>query len=117
MNKDSYGEVINGEETYKTIATLLNTGDSVLIGWTDQAEPVGTHFDILFTRRAYKAGIVQGGIEWDDLFVSIMRVGAFGFEVENKDTAPGYYMEKLRFTGEETGEKLAELINEIKNRL
>lgn len=117
MNKDEYGEVINGEQTYNTIATLLHTGQPALIGWTDQAEPVGTHFDILFTRKAFKEGTVQGGIAWDDIFVSIMRIGAFGFEVQNKDTAPGYYMEKLGFTGDETGEKLAELINEIKKRL
>jgi len=114
MNKDNYGEVINGEHTYNTIATLLHTGQPALVGWTDEA---GTHFDILFTRKAFKEGTVQGGIKWDDLFVSIMRQGAFGFEVENKNTAPGYYMEKLGFTGEETGEKLAELINNIKDRL
>lgn len=114
MNKDEYGEVINGEETYNTIATLLHTGQPALIGWTDED---GTHFDILFTRKAFKEGIVQGGIKWDDMFISIMRLGAFGFKVENKDTAPGYYAEKLGYSGTSTTEKLAELFNEIKNRL
>jgi len=117
MNKDRYGEVINGERTYDDIAESLMENDAVLIGWTDEAKPVGTHFDILFTRKAVKEGTVQGGVRGGDLFVSIMRLGAFGFDIANKDTASGYYMEKLRFSGEETGEKLAELINEIKKRI
>ena len=32
MNKDVYGEIINGESTYKTIADNLLNGNSVIIG-------------------------------------------------------------------------------------
>lgn len=117
MNQDKYYEVVNGERTYNEIAESLNQNDAVLIGWTDEEETVGTHFDILFTRKAVKTGMVQGGVKGGDLFVSIMRLGAFGFKIENTDTAPGYYMSKLGFSGEHTGEKLAELINEVKKRL
>ena len=89
MDYDTYGEVINGEKTYHGIAEELGQ-NSVLIGWTDQA---GTHLDILFTLEALKFGTVQGGIKDTDLFISIMRGGAFGFEVEHADTAAGYYAE------------------------
>ena len=65
MNLDEWGEVINGEETYKGIAEELHN-KSVLIGWTDGN---GTHFDILFTYRAYIAnrGTIQGGVKQNDL--------------------------------------------------
>ncbi len=117
MNQDKYNEVRNGEKTYEEIAKSLMNNDAVLIGWTDEAPDVGTHFDILFTRKAVKDGVVQGGVRGGDLFISIMRLGAFGFKIENTDTSPGYYAEKLGFTGDYTAEKLAELINEVKKRL
>lgn len=32
MNKDKYGEIINGSETYLEIADALKAGTSVIIG-------------------------------------------------------------------------------------
>lgn len=122
MNFDEYGEVINGEDTYREIADLLTDISGlagrkpVIIGWTDGK---GTHFDILFVLGAEKFGTIQGGIRGSDLFVSIMRWGAFGFCVDHKDTDAGYYEEKLgnRGTFGPTAEPLAELINGVKKYL
>jgi len=116
MNKDEYGEVINGKNTYTEIANdLKEVGKSVLIGWTDQNS---THFDILFTFQPKVEGTnIQGGVRGTDLFVSIMRRGAFGFEIANEDTHESYYDEKLGGGLGSTAEKLAELINEIKKLL
>ena len=119
MDYDEYGEVINGSDTYKRIATNLRTGGKTLIGWTDQQ---GTHFDILFCFGAMAYGNnIQGGIAPKrDLFVSIMRWGAFAFAVERADTHWGYFEEKLGSRGgfgELAGTKLAELINGVKREL
>lgn len=116
MNYDTYGEVINGSETYRGIAEELRS-NAVIVGWTDGN---GTHFDILFTLTALAYGTFQGGLRpRTDLFVSIMRWGSFAFEVNEADTAPGYYEEKLsnRKLGEECAEKLAELINGVRKEL
>jgi hypothetical protein len=133
LSVDEYGEVINSEKTYKGIAKRLKLGRSVLIGWTDEN---ATHFDILFAYQVnsivgqalngvfvgdhFLSSNFQGGIRPSDLFVSIMRVGCFGFEIENTNTDWGYYSEKLGSRGslgETTGKKIAELINGIKKEL
>lgn len=133
MKTDEYNEVINHPNTFKAIAEELKKSKAVLIGWTDENY---THFDILFTYKPtvaigqiingvfvediFLSANFQGGIRPTDLFVSIMRVGAFGFEVNNKDTHWSYYDEKLgsRFRfGETIGAKLAELINGVKKNL
>ncbi len=109
MDKDEYGEVINSEKTYKEIAYQLKHGNSVIIGWTDEE---GTHYDILFSLNVVKEGTLQGGLRWNDLFVSIMRKGAFGFLTDSpKDS--GYIGEKLSLGDNITTEKLTELINGI----
>jgi len=115
MDYDTYGEVINGERTYQWLANDLKEGRAVLIGWTDQNS---THFDILLKLGVQKYGDnFQGGIRGSDLFVSVMRRGAFGFNPDHTDTHPGYYDEKLGGGMGITGEKLAELINGIKGKL
>lgn len=116
MNYDTYGEVINGEDTYRNIAQYLKLGQPVLIGWTDEQS---THFDILFTLGAKVIGAnIQGGVRGTDLFISIMRLGAFGFEIEHTATSGGYYAEKLSsYIGTTTSEKLAELFNGVKSYL
>lgn len=116
MNYDTYGEVINGNETYRGIAEEL-AENAVIVGWTDGN---GTHFDILFTLTALAYGTFQGGLRpRKDLFVSIMRWGSFAFEVNEAPTAPGYYEEKLgnRKLGEECAGALADLINGVREQL
>lgn len=118
MNYDDYGEVVNGDSTYRGIAEELHH-NAVIVGWSDVH---GTHFDILFTLTALRYGDqIQGGIRpGTDLFVSIMRWGAFAFEVNNADTHPGYYEEKLGSLGkfgEQTSAALADLINGVRKAL
>lgn len=112
MNKDIYDEIINGENTYKEIANRLKQGQAAIIGWTDEEY---THLDILFTYNVYKEqrNILQRGLRGNELFVSIMSVGAFGFNINNSKKYPGYIGEKLRLPGETTRKKLTELINGI----
>ena len=107
---------MNGEETYRWIVGRLNKMGNAFIGWTDED---GTHFDILFSYRVpYFGRNIQGGIKpHADLFVSIMRRGSFGFEVDAGHTHAEYVREKLAFSGESTGEKMAELINGVKGLL
>lgn len=118
MNKDNYGEIINGEQTYDEIAKALKDGESVIIGWTDEQ---GSHFDILFNMHAVRKGSqIQFGIRPEtDLFVSIMRVGSFAFEINQSSLHTGYVNEKFgNFFGENiTSASLTKLINEIKIRL
>ena len=116
MKHDEYGEVINHEETYDAIAEVLRAVGHLLIGWTDQE---GTHFDILLVSGVPSYGTnIQGGIHpARDLFVSIMRRGAFAFDTGNDDTHPGYYDEKLGGGLGTSKEPLAELLNQVKRRL
>lgn len=116
MTTDEYGEVLNSEETYKEIAEHLLDDRPVFVGWTDQE---GSHFDILFTCNPIGYGTFQGGVRVGDIFVSVMRVGSFGFNKWNEDTTWDYYDEKIGkgFFGQTTGGKLAELINGVKKQL
>lgn len=110
MNTNKYQEVINGKDTYKIIAELLSSGLPVFIGWTDEKH---THYDILFTYGSNSVGVHQCGLKFDDLFVSIMGIGAFGFKTDSlKET--GYVAEKL-FRGrlDESVDSLTDLINGI----
>ena len=113
MNKDKYGEIINGNKTYLEIADALNAGTSVIIGWTDERY---THLDLLFGYMAYREGMLQRGLRGNELYVSIISLGAFGFDVKDREIHEGYISEKLNVHGE-TAEKLTELINGIINEL
>ena len=114
MNKDKYGEIINGYNTVAEIASKLKDGQSVIIGWTDERY---THLDLLFNYRTHKSGMLQRGLRGNELFVSIISIGSFGFDVSDRETHKGYISEKLNISGEPTIAKLAELINEIKKEL
>lgn len=110
MNVDEYGEVINGEDTYREIAKHLIKGESVGIGWTDENS---THFDIIFTLGIAKYGLFQRGIKFDDLFVSIIGWSSYGFKTDDIKLG-GYIQEKLRLSDYDiTGEKVKELVNGV----
>ena len=110
MNVDEYGEVINGEDTYREIAKNLMEGESVGIGWTDEDS---THFDIIFTLGIKKYGLFQRGIKANDLFVSIIGWSSYGFKTDDIKLG-GYIQEKLRLSNYDiTGEKVKELINGV----
>ena len=110
MNVDEYGEVINGEDTYREIAKNLIKGESVGIGWTDGDS---THFDIIFTLGIKKYGLFQRGIKANDLFVSIIDWSSYGFKTDGVKLG-GYIQEKLRLSNYDiTGEKVKELVNGV----
>lgn len=112
MNFDDYNEVINGENTYKEIASRLKMDRSVLIGWTDE---LYTHFDILFSINPckYIYNYNQFGLNGSELFVSIIGIGAFGFKLNKNGIHCSYIAEKLNLPINETIEKLSDLINNV----
>jgi hypothetical protein len=108
MNKNKYGEITNGKETYSIVASLLALKVPVGIAWTDG---YGTHYDIVFNMGLGSLdGHFQGGLRNTDLFVSIMRKTAWGFKLSIKHG--DYIQEKLGIYGQ-TGDKLKELINGV----
>lgn len=112
MNKDEYGEIINGIHTYVEIADKLKNNGSVIIGWTDEKY---THLDILFTYGAYKenGNILQRGLRSNDLFVSLISIGSFGFKITKQEKDNGYIAEKLNLMEEPTLIKFTELLNGV----
>ena len=109
-NKNLYDEVINGNETYKAIATNIKKGFSTFISWTDNDS---THYDVLFTYGCVGSGGYQRGLRVTDLFIRVMSIGSFGFKIDS-DKDVGYIAEKL-FNGreDESVKAVTELINGI----
>lgn len=113
MNKDKYDEIINGEDTYKTIAKELIEYGRCIVGWTDEEYD---HRDILFTYKPHQYGNLQRGLKWCYLYVSIMGHYSMGFLIEiNRDNrkANGYIMEKLNLRDNDCDNKICELINGV----
>lgn len=115
MNTDAHGEVINGAETYRRLASRLISVGPVLIGWTDGT----THYDILFVLSpacANSANLQFGLKGRDTLYVSIVGKRVFGFSIHRDqhggDLHPNYIGEKLMIGGE-TLIKATELLNGI----
>lgn len=109
MNYDDWGEVTNGEKTYKGIAGVLLSGNTIGIGWTDQEY---THLDLIFNLGINeKIGQFQRGMKQYYLYISIIDHTCMGFRTDDVKH-PGYIMEKLRMNNV-TGNKLSELINGI----
>lgn len=116
MIQDEYGEYVNSEETYERIGAFIKQGFSVIIGWTDGA---GTHLDILFNAMVIPVpseipNVLQGGLRGRELFVAIMRIGAFGFDTDGPHSV-GYYAEKLHLGHPDnpTARGVADLINGV----
>ena len=124
IEKDSYGEVINGNMTYETIAKQLhyegddpNESRACIVGWTDQGYD---HRDILFTYKPKQYGNLQRGLRWCYLYVSIMDHCSMGFLIEMKSDNrkdSGYIKEKLRLNDNDCDDKICELINGVIHEL
>lgn len=116
MDRDRWNEILNGERTYTAIANELAANGTVFIGWTDGLH---SHFDILMTAHVtLPQGHFQRGINPRDLFVSIMSVGAFGFEILDADVDGGYVDEKFgKFFGAESADQLAHMISGVRRKL
>lgn len=113
MNLDEYGEVINGEATNQIIAHDVASYGSCLVGWSDGE---GTHLDILFTtvNGMNSYGPIHGGQKAStDLFVSILRWGAYGFELNGKEKYPSYIAGKIPLGDNITTDKFADLLNGV----
>lgn len=108
MNYNEYEEVINGQGTFRCIASNLKLDRSIGIGWTDEES---THLDIVFKLGISKFGSFQRGIKANYLYVSIVDHTSYAFVPDTiKDGS--YIQDKLRFNNN-CGDKLAELINGI----
>lgn len=109
MELDKYGEVINGENTYRIIASIISGANTIGIGWTDEHY---SHYDIIFNLGiTIKVGNFQRGIKRDYLFINIIDYTSYGFDTKS-EKHPSYIKEKLRMNNE-SGDKIAELINGI----
>lgn len=112
MDSDEYGEIINGINTYITIANKLTKGKDVMIGWTDEKY---SHYDIIFNYGVDMYGTnIQRGLQPNYLYVSIIGIGAMGFRTDT-EKYEDYIQEKFNIIYEKTIDciKLTELINGI----
>lgn len=111
---DNYDQVINGKETYDTIATELLATGKCIIGWTDQDYD---HRDILFTYKPTPlGGSLQRGLRWCYLYISIIDFCSMGFIIEdntNNIKSEEYIMEKLRLCDNHCDHKICELVNGV----
>lgn len=122
MNYDGYDTVINGEDTYRGTAKILLEDHAVIYPWTDERS---TQLDILFTyqpRTHFEYGLnntgLQGGVRVSDLFVSIMRWGAFSFQLDDNPLSSNYIAEKFcKENVSPTIDKLAQLIEGVRKEL
>jgi hypothetical protein len=117
FEQDEYGEVFNSPDNFKAMAKVLEQHGSLVIGWTDEA---GSHLDILLVLQPIQVGVLQGGqsAHWD-LFVSVLRTGSgFGFKIDVAEPShPNYVSEKLQINAGSTTDKLAELVNGVRELL
>lgn len=112
ITKDNVGNITNSPATYEAIAKDL-IGGSTIIGWTDG---FNTHYDVLFTLMPSQHGALQGGLHGPYcLFVSIMRVGCFGFYIQNSHPLDMEYIAEKMFLNPNspTAKAVADLINGV----
>lgn len=76
-----------------TIVSALQKNSSVLINIQIQEEY--SQYDVLFSYNFESYGNHQRGILADDLMISVIGFGSYGFRVDITDTDPSYYTEKL----------------------
>ena len=122
MNLDTWNTVINGQDTYTDIWQSILPGHSLLIGWTDGR---GTHYDILFVlgkkavghiNALHPSAIKEMHRYAPVLFVSVLRLGAFGWNLgEDEALHPEYVAEKLNINALATAEALTVLLNGLKS--
>lgn len=113
---DSYGQIINGPDTYAQAAADLRAGP-VALDWTDQD---GTLLNILLVldppRHGPGGGIIGTGT--GKLWVSIAGKGLYAFVVSDGYLAPDYVGEKFKLGSiNPTTAALALLLTEIRKEL
>ena len=108
FNYASFGEVINGKETYNAIAKALKNNEAIGIGWTDEKY---THLDIIFKLGITKIGYFQRGMRDYYLYVSIIGHNCFAFIPDT--IKEGNYIQARMNMENSCGDKLAELVNGV----
>jgi len=93
------------------IVNELQKNSSVLINI--QIEEEYSQYDVLFSYRFSNMGTHQRGILANDLIISVIGFGSYGFRVDISDTDPGYYTEKLGIHSN----FLSLLFNEVRRKL
>lgn len=114
FDRDDDGLVINGEGTYAELGKALFFGDpDPIFSWTDEE---GTVLDIMLAWRTQQFTPLRRGISaGTHLIVSVMGIGAAGFDVSNGQwKAPSYVAEKLGINhSNPIAKPLAELVNGV----
>ena len=112
LSQDEYGYVTCIPENARAVAEGIVNGKNLFISIGEEE----THYDVLFCLLTTdKIAIPQGGIRQSDLFISIMRKGAFAFEVKGEiDNSTGYYSEKLTCA---IPEQVAEFFNQVRTEI
>ena len=116
---DEYQVFVNSEETYKYIAKELSSGtikkpQSYLLAWADNRGTMLTMLLAISPKFAFENRLnFQHGTRFDDLFVSVIGYGAFGFEITDEAIHPAYFEEKLGIYSQE----LADFINGVRRYL
>ena len=105
-------EIKDKIEQYVTIiVTALQENSSILINI--QIEEECSQYDVLFSYKFSNFGSHQRGILANDLIISVIGFGAYGFSTSIYDTDPGYYSEKLKIHSN----FLSFLFNEVRRKL
>lgn len=60
-----------------------------------QIEEEFSQYDVIFSYKFENLGTHQRGILAQDLLISVVGFGAYGFRTDIPDTDPAYYTEKL----------------------
>ena len=118
---DEFGTLINGDKTYAMLGDVIRgtteeESAGAVFAWSDER---GTQYDFIMTQgpsyQPDNSKLLQGGVSPEsDLFVSIMRIGAFSFDITAESKTNGNYVaEKLGLSVGSTADKVAELINGI----
>lgn len=113
---DSYGECITTDirNAEQIVDDLIERGH-VITTWTDED---GSKFDLLWSWDATRIGrssMVDAGP--GKLFVGVVKLGCFGFNIGRGWLAPDYVREKLGVSGELTTARLAALIMAVRTGL
>lgn len=99
--------------SYKITQVLVSEDYKKVIMCNIQIPDEDSQFDVLFVLERENQGCYQSGIKHNDLIISIMRKGAFGFKIGKCDTSVDYYKEKLNVKSE----LLTKLFNEIRKEI
>ena len=78
-----------------------------------QIEEEYSQYDVLFSYNFVDYGRHQRGITKNNLLISVIGFGSYGFSIAIPDTDPGYYREKLGVSSN----FLSFLFNEVRKKL